>query len=265
MFSEMNQNANDMKKPEDKDTFGGSVKDTGIYPAEIDLAFIKKADSGALMFNITFLLEDKSKFSISECIQSGDAKGNKPYYIDKKSQEKVALPGFTTISTITELLLGKSLDQFTDADVETKTINLYSAQHSKEIPQDVPFVTALKGLKVNLGLLKVVTNKQVKQGTSYVDTNEKREINELNKLFDAGGFTLSERKAQLEEPNWINEWKTKFGNETVDRFKEVKSSPSAMKPQNQASGMFASKGGEQQATNQGSSLFAQNNQNQESE
>lgn len=259
MFSQMNQSAQQMEKPEEKDSFGGNVKQTGVYPATIDLAFIKTAASGALMFNIVWLLEDGSKFSMQECIQSGNEKGNKPYYV--KDGRQIALPGFTTISAITEMLMNKPLDQFQDSDAETKTIKLYDATQGKEVPQDVPFITALKGKQALLGLHCVETNKQVKQGNTYVDTNEKRTMNVLDKVFDANGFTLSERTAQLESPDWVNKWREKYGNETIDKFEEVKATASGgMNKPAQGGSMFANQNQAQSSEQaQGSSLFNQNN------
>jgi hypothetical protein len=220
MFNSMNQEAQNMDIPEEKDSFGGNVKETGLYPAIVDLAYVKPAASGALMFNVVFKYEDGSTTQLSECIQSGDAKGNKPYYV--KDGKQIALPGFTKISAITELLMGKELAQFTDADAETKTIKLWDGKQSKEVPTDVQMVTALIGKKVQLGLHKVSTNKQAKQGNAYVDTNERRTINEVDKVFNEAGFTASELKAQAESPEWITKWAEKYGTEEIDKFKEVK-------------------------------------------
>ncbi len=82
------------------------------YLVVLDQVFIKKADSGASMFHIegqaTKLKSngesvsidkehEPEKLSWSGCSRSGDEKGNKPTYTDKKSGEEKLLPSVVQI------------------------------------------------------------------------------------------------------------------------------------------------------------------------
>ena len=55
----------------------GSARDAGVYDAAVDLAYIRKTDSGANMLEVKFKLADDSEFYWSTCVLSGDEKGNK--------------------------------------------------------------------------------------------------------------------------------------------------------------------------------------------
>lgn len=239
MFNQMNQNTQGMEEVKEKDSLGGNLKNTGLYDAVIDLAYTTKADSGALGFAVVFKFEDGSTHRLQEWITSGDTKGNKPYY--ERDGKKIPLPGFTKISAITEMLMGKPLADFTDSDAETKTIKLWDGKQSKEVPTDVPMITALLGKKVKLGLLQVRTNKQEKQNGKYVNTAEDRTLNEADKVFNENGFTLQEIEANFDEPDFINKWKEKYGTKLVDRYKEIKGGAS----NTNKSSMFGDKGGQQ--------------------
>lgn len=257
MFNQMNQDAQKMETVVEKDSFGGNLQPTGLQKAVIDIAYVtNSAKSNAAMFNIVFKTDDGATLRMSECIISGDEKGNKPYYIDKKTKKEVPLPGFTTISTICTLLIGKGLNEFTDADAVVKTIKLYDSKQSKEVPTDVKVIEALCGKKVQIGVLQVRGNKQ---DTNYNDTSEERVYNRIDKVFDEKGFTATELQAQLEAPEWINAWAEKYGTAQVDEYKEVKPKAGMGAPKSGTS-MFANNSGETKPTN---SLFG--NQNTESE
>ncbi len=78
-------------------TAGGNVLDSGIYKVAIESAFIRKTDSGAKMLELSFITDKDIPFKWSTCTQSGDEKGNKPTYTDKRSGKERDLPGVISL------------------------------------------------------------------------------------------------------------------------------------------------------------------------
>lgn len=76
---------------------GGFLKESGVYDAAVEEAYIRKTDSGANMLEVNFILGDGSKFNWSTCVLSGDEKGNKSTYTSKQNKE-VPLPGVTSMN-----------------------------------------------------------------------------------------------------------------------------------------------------------------------
>jgi len=72
--------------------FEGKTRPSGIYKVVVDKAYIRKTDSGANMLEVDFKMEDGSDYHYSNCVLSGDQKGNKSTYTSKAGKE-VALPG----------------------------------------------------------------------------------------------------------------------------------------------------------------------------
>jgi len=70
----------------------GFLKESGLYIAAVDKAYIRKTDSGANMLEVDFKLADETTFHYSNCVASGDLKGNKSTYTSKQGKE-VSLPG----------------------------------------------------------------------------------------------------------------------------------------------------------------------------
>jgi len=70
----------------------GFLKESGVYDAAVDTAYIRKTPSGANMLEVNFVLQDGSPFNWNTCILSGDEKGNKSTYTSKDGKE-LPLPG----------------------------------------------------------------------------------------------------------------------------------------------------------------------------
>ena len=85
---------------DEKVSEGGSVLPSGIYDVEIVQLYARQTDSGAVMIELEGKTEvevegkkEEKKIYYSNCIQSGDEKGNKTTYTDKKSGKEMLLPG----------------------------------------------------------------------------------------------------------------------------------------------------------------------------
>jgi hypothetical protein len=214
---------NDMaqtEKVEEKDTLGGGVLEGGIYDMRLEVAYSQKSAGGALGFFTVWVNNQGRKITDRQYITSGDSKGNKPYY--EKDGKKLALPGFSHVDFMVGLLLNKSL---VDLDEQQATLKLYNAAQGSEVPTEVTTYPELRGLKAKIGIKQIRQNKQVKQGNSYVPSNEEQTINEIDKYFDAEtGKTSTELRAN-DEAEFIKKWCEKFEGQTVDTYKPIANAP----------------------------------------
>ena len=77
---------------EPEEVYEGKTRPSGIYKVIVDKAYIRKTDSGANMLEVDFKMEDGSDYHYSNCVLSGDQKGNKSTYTSKAGKE-MPLPG----------------------------------------------------------------------------------------------------------------------------------------------------------------------------
>ncbi len=127
-------------------TAGGNVLDSAVYGVAVDTAYIRKTDSGAKMLEITFIVGEDQPFKWSTCTQSGDEKGNKTTYTDKRSGKEVPLPGVTSLrhfldaigdknpkAAVGEVMFGdKKIEALCLTEVQGKTLKLGINQYENE-------------------------------------------------------------------------------------------------------------------------------------
>lgn len=202
---------------DESDSLGGVyVVDSGTYPVVIDIAYIDKSQGGATSLNLHFKGQSNEFIKQTLWIVSGNAKGNKTYYVDKKGG-KQSLPGFNQANAICKLTLGKEIGSL---DTETKVINLYNFEAKKEIPTKVEMLTDLIGQELVIGLIKQVVDKNVKNDTGqYVPSGETREENELDKVFNKEGLTITELRAGESEATFISKWSDKWKGQVKNKAK----------------------------------------------
>lgn len=210
---------------EDQDTLGGGgVQESGLYDCTIKLAYITKSAGGAMAINL--VLETDRKVSINQqiYISSGDAKGNKFTYTDKKSGEEKPLPGYSQINSLCQSAIGKQLK---DLDPEEKILNLYDYNAKKEIPTKVPVITELLNAPITVGLLKQTEDKRAKDATgNYVATGETRDINVISKVFRTEGrLTNAEIAAGATTGEFAKKWLEKNKGVVVDKSTKVANAP----------------------------------------
>lgn len=197
------------------DTLGGGyTKPTGLYPCTVDMAYMAKSKGGALSLNLHLkLASDKSVIRQTLWVTSGDAKGNKNYYINQ-SGKKFLLPGMQLADQIARITTGKPMSAL---ELESKTIKLWDRDAGAEKPQEVPVVTAMLGQPILVGLMKHRENRNVNDGSgNYVPSREERIYNEIDKVFHPDGFTVTEKEAEAEEAKFHQQWAAKFPNDYVD-------------------------------------------------
>jgi len=204
---------NQFKKDKDiqgaSDNLGGGsfIKDSGIYKVIIDMAYLGKSQGGALGLHLHLKHEDANITKHTLWVTSGNAKGNKPYYVTKQGN-KAYLPGFNMADTMCELVTGK---EFGDLDTEEKAVLVYNFDAKKEIPTKVDVLTDLIGKQVKVGLIKQVVDKNIKNDNGvYVPSGETREENEIDKWFNIDtDQTLIELKGETTAdllPKWKEKW-----------------------------------------------------------
>ena len=78
----------------DKDVLagGGFTKPTGVYDMIVDTAYMGKSQKGAVSLNLILKSAqsgDNTTFRQTLWVASGDAKGNKNYYVDKNNKKRL--------------------------------------------------------------------------------------------------------------------------------------------------------------------------------
>jgi hypothetical protein len=197
------------------DSLGVSfTKDTGLYPCKIDMAYMMKSKGGALALVTHYKPADGSPMiRDTQWVASGDAKGNKNYYTNQ-SGKKFLLPGMQLADQISNIAAGKAMS---DCDVEKKTIKLWDRDAQAEKPTEVPVVTSLLGADILVGLIKHRENRRVNDGSgNYVPTPDERIFNEVDKVFHADGFSVTEKDAEAEEAVFHKQWADKYPHDYVE-------------------------------------------------
>lgn len=201
----------------EKDSVGGGsfgVLESDLYDFTIELAYLTKSQGGALALNLVLSTATGHEYKEQLWITSGKAKGCKNYY--ERDGERHYLPGFNHANAICLLTLGKEISQL---DTEEKTIKLYDFDQGKEMPTQVDMVVDLLGQQISAGVQKQLVNKRVKgDNGEYVDSNETREVNEIDKIFRTRDhLTTAEIRAQISEPEFKETWLKKWKGQVRDR------------------------------------------------
>lgn len=203
------------------------TKETGIYPATVELAYLEKSKGGALALKVHFKLADNTTQRHTFYMTSGDSKGNKNTYVDAKGNVKL-LPGMQMAESLSKILTGKSMAELDDPEI--KMVKLYDYVEKAEKPQQVEVVMEMLNRPVVLGIYKVTTNKRAANAAGmWVDTAEKQTINEINKFFHEDGRTVTEFDAGA-AAEFIKQWESKNSGKTVDRYKAVAGSANTGSP-----------------------------------
>jgi hypothetical protein len=196
-----------------------SALESGIYPATVTMAFIQKAESGALGLNLTMKTDAGRELRQTLWMSSGTAKGGKNYY--EKDGERFYLPGFNHANALCLLTLGKEISAM---DTEVKVISQYSKEAKAEVPTKVDAVTDLLGQEILVALIKQTVDKTRKNESTgmYDATGETKDENEIDKLFRAKDrLTTTEILGKATEPGFINAWEAKWAGKTKMKAKNA--------------------------------------------
>jgi hypothetical protein len=208
---------------------GGFTLSTGLYAMVVDNAYLDKSSKGAMSLNLHLKKKagGNQVYRHTIYITSGDTKGNKPYY--EKDGKKFPLPGYSLANQISQITADLPISQVTP---EKKLVKLWDFEASAEVAREVPVLTEMVGQEILVGMQLVRENKRSKTATGeWVDTNEAREFNEIDKVFYPDGFTVTEKSGDAEEAVFVHKWEAANGEDYVrDKFKPVASAPAATGP-----------------------------------
>lgn len=182
-------------KPED--FVGGSkTLPSNIYEAIIKTAYAEPSAGGALGVHLNFTIEGKDYF---ETQYVTNRKGDN-FYLSKKNQKKVFLPGYVTVDDLCIIAAGKSLQ---DVSIEKKIIKAFDRETRDNINKEVDMIMDLIGQKVALAIQEVKDFRSVKQGDIYVPTEETKLENAISKvLHPTEKLTVSEAKQGNKSVFW---------------------------------------------------------------
>jgi hypothetical protein len=210
------------------DTLGGSFNpDSGLYPMIIDVAYQSKSKGGAQAINIHLKSADPAKqVSLRQTlwVTSGDEKGNLPYFMGGKNKDKkIPLPDYQTFEQICMICVpGTKPDELAE---EEKTLKLWNSEMRAEVPTEVMTLPQLKDQTFLAGIRKCRENKRVPKEPGskiYVPVNEERVFSELHRVFFPNGFSVEEKAADADAPEFAKTWKKKHTSDYVyDTYKEV--------------------------------------------
>ena len=193
-------------KVTEKDALGGGsfVWNTGVYDVIVDGAYIDVSAKGAYSINLALKDVETGKIvKFTEYITSNAEKGCLNYFINKKG-EKQYLPSYEKMRTLSLILTGETLDK---QELEDKLVEVYDPEVGKRVPRKKQVIMSWLGKRFKAGIIKGIEPK-------YNNPDETREFNELNKIFDEDGRTLTEKEAGT-EPEFINKWKERYNSEYI--------------------------------------------------
>jgi hypothetical protein len=202
----------------ERDSVGGSVLDSGLYPSKITLAYLTKSDGGAVGLVLNAKSDQGREIRSTMWMTSGTAKGGLNTYTDTNGAKQY-LPGFLMASSLSLLTVGKELNELVP---ETKVVPVYNKAAKAEVPTKVEMLTELLGQDILIGLLKQTVDKTVKNESTgkYEPTGETREENEIDKFFRARDrMTVAEVRAQATEAAFAATWEAKHKGNTRNKAK----------------------------------------------
>jgi dipeptidyl aminopeptidase/acylaminoacyl peptidase len=205
----------DVKNTKEQDRLGGtSVKETDVYAATIDSMYMTQAKSGAVGVVLNLNFKDGSKFSETMYITN---KNGENTYKNKSTGELELLPGLLMLDSLSQMLIGKPL---ADNDSEERKLDIYDYESKATRPTAVECLVDFFKKEVQVALVKVRANKQVKGDGGYVDSPDERFFNRIEKFFNADGQTNTEQQAKV-PANFINQWLEKNKGKLRDEYKQV--------------------------------------------
>jgi len=204
---------------QDEDSLGGVFTfDSGTYDAVIDAAFVEKSKGGAIGLNLHLAMPENKTLRQTLWVSSGDAKGNKNYYVSKGGDKRF-LPGYNVASAICKLTVDAELSSF---ETEERVLSLYDYDAKKELPKKVAMITELLGQEITLGLIKQTVDKNVKDATTgfYVPSGDTKEENEIDRVFrTSDGFTADEVRKDVKTSEFLDKWKVKWTGKSRNKAK----------------------------------------------
>ncbi len=191
--------------------------ESGIYEGIITMAYRGISKAGAAFMALTI---DSNGRSHSEkvYVTSGNAKGNKATYTDKKSGKEKPLPGYLLGSAFANLAGDKTIQNLA---TEEKIVNIYDYEQKKELPTKVDVFIDLLDSPIIVGLVKTIEDeRKANDSGSYEATGETREQTQINKVFRASDRkTVAEAMVKDSAATYIDNWEKRYTGTLKDNSK----------------------------------------------
>lgn len=219
MFNNIQNSAEAMNETSDR--LGGfQPLPSGIYRATVALAYGSASQGGALSLVVKYNIhrEGEKDYPFTQTYWVSTKKGE-TFYTDKNGNQH-NLAGFNHANHLVNLIAGTDLR---GAKSENKTVNLYSYEAKKEVPTTVPVLVDLVGGEVALAIKQIKANKQEKVDGTYVDTNDERVYNDVDKIFkiDKGQLYTFDELRNSANPEFALKWKERWEGKVDNQFKPV--------------------------------------------
>lgn len=197
-----------------EDRLGGAQPlESGIYDAVVKMAYAGESARGAAFVTVIFDINGRELRSTQYVTKAT----GENYYADKNDpKKKHPLPGFTVINDLCLLTTGEELS---DQNTEEKLVKIYDFETKKEVPTEVPVLVDLLNKEIKVGLVREIVWKTKRDDSgNWVDTNETRMQNEIDKLFHHETMkTVVEYRQEVETPEFYNAWKERNTGRDRDR------------------------------------------------
>lgn len=231
----------DVEKQEERDSVGFKVYDSALMKFTIKAAYLNDYPGGSKGLFVEMEDEEGNKYTESDCVWSLKTKG--PTYKDKKTGKLKELIGFSKLNSLGKLLVGKDLE---NSVFEKKVHEVYNKDAGEKIPTALPTLVEWTDKVVYAGMIRQTENKQTKSGDKYVDTNETRDVNFIDKWFNEDKRSLLEVVAnsklgedEQKPATFFQDWINANEGKTRDKSKKTSAKSGAVGGKAQAGGATA--------------------------
>lgn len=199
------------------DSLGGfQTLKSNVYDAVIAMAYVGKSTGGAQFIEFEFKLPEGKTHKETVYVTSGDAKGNAFTYV--RNGKEFYLPGYILADEICAVATEQLLSQ---QDSDERLVEVYDFDTKSKKQKEFPVLIDLIGKKLKLAIMEVKENKKEKVGGKWVDINEARTSNVIDKAFNTEGLTTIELMDGETEADYMEKWLDKNKGNVKDSFKEV--------------------------------------------
>ncbi|MCH9665531.1 MAG: hypothetical protein K0U41_06740 [Gammaproteobacteria bacterium] len=208
----------------------GGVAESGIYQAKILDAHLQvSSTSKAKGLKLNLRLENGS--FVEETLWVIGKQGT-PYYT--KEGKNFELPGYMVANSLANLVVGKDIDTLT---TEEKIIADRSFGAAEGATRTVSAFVELIGQDTKVGIRKEVEFKKALVNGQFIDTNETKELNHIDRFFcPSSGQTAKEKRNNLPAQYSVDFLETSKG-KVFDRTKGKKPEANATTTQTTVSGL----------------------------
>lgn len=214
LLAGINKATSEIKVEEER--LGFTPQPTGVYDAEVVMAYLIKSKGGALGLSYNLKTSEGEIRCDTEYFTSGDAKGNKNYFERTDSKTKVTtqhyLPGYNKVNALCLLTTNKSIEEQETAE---RVVSKWNG--TAEEPTTVEALVDLIGSTVKVTVLDKTVDKQKANAAGvYENTGEKRRFNEVTGFYHPTSERSLFEVMNDKDPVQLTKWRERYGTAPVD-------------------------------------------------